>query len=454
MADVGDVLGNKYRLDRLLGEGGMGAVFASENLNTGRRVAVKVLRGEWTEHTKAVKRFIREARATTAVPHPNVVEVLDLDTDPEKRVVYIVQEFLVGQTLEERLADAPDRRLSPREAVALLLPVMEAVEAAHARGIVHRDLKPANLFLVRGRDNAVVPKVIDFGIAKDLESVSASHATREGTVIGTPAYMSPEQIVGRADVDARTDVWSLGVVLYEMLSGRLPFEADHPNQLMAMVLYESPPSLHEVCPDVPRALSAIVHRALATDRDQRFPTVRDLRTALLGYASDAPDVPDALGFADTRSFRPTPTLAAPPTPAGGAPTLAAPTPPPPSAVPTHHISSRPTDALLLAPRRSRRAVIAGTALLVTAAAVAGLLARRGPAPATTARVEAPATPLPTPLPSPSERAQAPAAQGFPSPPPPALSPPATVTAPGRHRPRRARTPGVDTSLPRLRADEM
>ena len=241
MTAVGETLGGKYRFERLLGEGGMGAVYAAENLNTGRRVAVKVLRGEWTQQPEVVQRFLREARATTTIAHPNVVEVLDLDVDRERGIPYIVQEFLEGETLEAHLASRPGRRVNPAEALTILLPVMGALVAAHGRGIVHRDIKPANLFLSRSRSGAVVPKVIDFGIAKDVEAApGSSHRTQAGAAIGTPAYMSPEQVSGLTDIDAQTDVWSLGIVLYEMLTGRRPFESANVNVLMAKILYEVP----------------------------------------------------------------------------------------------------------------------------------------------------------------------------------------------------------------------
>ncbi len=166
MAQVGDIVGGKYRLDRQLGEGGMGTVFEAENLNTGRRVAVKVLHGEWVTRPEVTRRFMHEARATTAIAHPNIVEVFDLDTDAAQGVVYIVQELLAGETLEAHLAAQPERRLSAAAALEVLLPVMSALVAAHARGMVHRDIKPANILLVRGRTGELVPKVIDFGIAK------------------------------------------------------------------------------------------------------------------------------------------------------------------------------------------------------------------------------------------------------------------------------------------------
>jgi serine/threonine protein kinase len=284
----GDVLANKYRLDRLLGEGGMGAVFAAENLNTGRRVAVKVLHTSLMTNPEAGARFVREARATTSIAHPNIVEVLDLDSDPARQIVYIVQEFLEGQTLEAALDARPGHRLSPEEAFFVLVPVMEALVAAHARGIVHRDIKPGNLFLARKPNGETVPKIIDFGIAKDVAQASSMNQTREGTMIGTPAYMSPEQVAGRADVDVQTDVWAMGVVLYETLSGRLPYEAENSNLLMGKILYEAPTPLASYAPDVPPDLAAVVTTALQRERRLRFRTMSDMLAALRAHTSFTP----------------------------------------------------------------------------------------------------------------------------------------------------------------------
>jgi serine/threonine-protein kinase len=286
MVASGTVLGKKYRLDLLLGEGGMGAVFSAENLNTGRRVAVKVLRGEWTNHAEARHRFIREARATTAIAHPNIVEVLDLDTDTECGVVYIVQEFLEGETLDARIARSPQRTLSPLETISIMTPIMEALAVAHEQGIVHRDLKPANLFLSRTRSGLLVPKVIDFGIAKDVASTGRANHTQEGAALGTPAYMSREQVSGSTDIDHRSDIWSLGVVLFELLSGRLPYEANHPNVLMGKILYEPPSPLSTFSPNLPVPLLRVVGRALQVDRQHRFPSVRAMLDELRVLSSD------------------------------------------------------------------------------------------------------------------------------------------------------------------------
>ncbi len=188
-----------------------------------------------------MQRFLREARAATKICHPNVVDVLDLDVDRATGVPYIVQEFLAGESLEAYVDAHADKRLPVDEVLRILTPVMHALAAAHGLGIVHRDLKPANLLLSFDRAGAPTPKVIDFGIAKLMESHSENlRQTATGTLVGTPSYMSPEQAAGVADLDARTDVWSLGVVFYELLTGALPYEASNYNLLVAKIVYEEP----------------------------------------------------------------------------------------------------------------------------------------------------------------------------------------------------------------------
>ncbi len=292
MTAAGDILGGKYQLLRLLGEGGMGQVFEAINQNTDRRVAIKTLHPEWTREPAVVQRFLREARAATKINHPNVVDVLDLDTDAATGAPYIVQEFLAGESLESHLAARPDKRLPVADALRILVPVMEALVAAHKLGIVHRDLKPANLFLSIDRGATPTPKVIDFGIAKLMETkADAVRQTAAGTLVGTPSYMSPEQAAGAADIDARTDVWSLGVVLYELLSGALPYDAPNYNLLVAKIVYEAPVPVLQQAPSLPRDVAAIVDRALLKDRDARYPSMQAMLDATLACAAWAATSP-------------------------------------------------------------------------------------------------------------------------------------------------------------------
>ena len=383
MTAAGDILGGKYKLLRLLGEGGVGQVFEAINQNTERRVAIKTLHTQWTNDSSVVQRFLREARAATRISHPNVVDVLDLDVDRATGAPYIVQEFLAGESLEAHLEARPGRRLPVDEALRILVPVMEALVAAHALGIVHRDIKPANHLLPVDRAGAPTVKVIDFGIAKLMESQPDSlRQTATGTLVGTPSYMSPEQAAGVDDLDARTDVWSLGVVLYELLTGALPYEASNYNLLVAKIVYEEPVPLFTRAPSLPRDLVAVVTGALQKNRDARFPTMQ----ALL----------DATVACDHSSTITQPRLSAPPGPAM----------PPTPAV---HVA-QPTLAGWSAepaatPRRTTTTIAALSVLAAVLVFTAGFLMFR-PAPvvtvlaAPTPRIVAPPPPPPPPTPTP------------------------------------------------------
>ena len=220
---LGTTLAEKYRIDRIVGRGGMGVVFSATHLWTGRPVAVKLLLPGLADDAGLVKRFLREARAAAGLRHPNVVDVLDMGSEPDG-TVYLVLEMLVGESLDAVLER--HGRLTLRELAAWVVPVCDAVGAAHGQGIVHRDLKPENIFLHRPAEGVTLPKLLDFGIAKVL-GTGTSKQTAVGSVIGTLHYMSPEQAEGRADVGPRSDVWALGVVLYECLTGRMPFDGSN-----------------------------------------------------------------------------------------------------------------------------------------------------------------------------------------------------------------------------------
>jgi serine/threonine protein kinase/actin-like ATPase involved in cell morphogenesis len=274
----------KYALLRTLGEGGMGSVFEGENAWTGRRVAIKVLRPDLLSSPDIVARFVQEGRATSRVVHPNIVQILDMGQEQATGALYIVQEFLVGIDLKTRLERG---RLTLREALDVLLPVMGALAMAHARGIVHRDVKPGNIVETRDAAGAsVVPKLIDFGIAKILSTPSGERPipvthTFSGSLVGTPAYMSPEQITGDRTIDGQADVWSLGAVLYEALSGERAFRAGAFSDLARRILTERPIPLAAVAPGVPKEIGEVVHRALEPDRSQRHASMRAMIDALL-----------------------------------------------------------------------------------------------------------------------------------------------------------------------------
>ena len=275
---VGEVLGGKYRVVRLLGEGGMGAVYEAENTWTTRRVAIKLLRAQFAGDRSVVERFRVEAVAATKLSHPHIVDVLDMGQDDATGALFLVQEFLEGRDLRAHLDAAG--RLPVAEAVDLLVPIVAALVTAHEAGILHRDLKPENIFLVRTPGGDLTPKLIDFGLAR-IESDSPTRMTRTGSIMGTPYYMSPEQARGDKSVDGRADVWAIATVLYELLAGRPPFDAPTYNLLIYRILSETPPRVEVAAPEVPRALGDVIRHALTPDLDARTPDMRAFLEELL-----------------------------------------------------------------------------------------------------------------------------------------------------------------------------
>ena len=280
------VIGQRYRVVRLLGSGGMGSVYEAENTWTGRRVAIKTMRAEVASSQIHLQRFMQEARAASQLRHPNIVDVLDMGEDPALGTLFIVQELLSGRDLRAHLEAVG--RLAPSEALALLLPVLDALAVAHKAGVVHRDLKPDNIFLC-DTPYGVVPKVIDFGIAKVVgEDGSSLQKTSTGLVMGTPYYMSPEQARGDNNLGSSADVWSMGVVLYQSLSGERPYSAPNPNLLLAKIIYEEPTPLALVCPELPASLIEAVNRALRKDPTQRYANMEEFAGALRRHETSAP----------------------------------------------------------------------------------------------------------------------------------------------------------------------
>jgi len=287
---VGRTVDRKYRLLRYLGAGGMGTVYEAAHRETGRRVAVKLLHGHPLLHGPgALTRFRREARAIGAVDSPHVVTVLDAGEDEKTGDRYLVMELLHGEDLQSLL----DREgpLPPEVALRLAGQALVGLERAHAAGIVHRDIKPANLFLVRGEGGTVTVKLLDFGIAKVAAdapfAVSASGAGLAGTagLLGSPLYMSPEQVQSSGDVDARTDLWSLGSVLYYALAGRPPFAGiTTVGRLLLAICGSAAPPLEQIAPWVPAEVTAVVARALTIDRELRHPSAAAMLEALQGLS--------------------------------------------------------------------------------------------------------------------------------------------------------------------------
>ncbi|HUT79371.1 MAG TPA: serine/threonine-protein kinase [Polyangia bacterium] len=270
----GQVLDGRYRVERLLGEGGMGAVYEGRHVLVGKRVAIKLLHAEYATSEEVLKRFYREAQSAAAIGHKNIIDIYDVGVTSNNEP-YIAMEYLEGEDLESLLER--EKKVSVEAACGILEPALLALEAAHAKGIVHRDLKPANIFLLRSEDSSPVVKLIDFGISK-VTGTGGTKLTQTGSLLGTPAYMSPEQARGDADVDHRSDIYSMGVILFQMLTGELPFQGAHYNELLINVLTSEPRSMRELEPSIPAEVEALVYRELSKDRRARSSSAR----ALLG----------------------------------------------------------------------------------------------------------------------------------------------------------------------------
>ncbi|HXX69017.1 MAG TPA: protein kinase [Polyangiaceae bacterium] len=275
----GTVVSDKYRLLRPLGKGGMGLVFEAEHLRLGQRVAIKFLRPDLVALPDACSRFEREARASARLRGPHVVQVLDVDTDRDG-LPYIVMERVTGRDLEAELRARG--RLPIAEAVDCVLQACAALTEAHSAGIVHRDLKPSNLFLADECGTRVL-KVLDFGISKISHEPETS-VTSAAITLGTPLYMSPEQVRSSKDVDERSDIWSLGVILYELLAGSPPFSGSTTAAIAAIVA-DAVPSLGKLRPEIPMQLDRVIARALAKSPSDRYPSAEMLAAALLPFAS-------------------------------------------------------------------------------------------------------------------------------------------------------------------------
>jgi len=290
---VGQVLGGKFRVIRLLGEGGMGAVYEGEQpLGTvKRKVAVKTLHPHLSRDSKIQARFEREVATISELEHPNTIQVYDFGSTPEG-ILYFVMEFLHGGSVADRLA--AEGAMAPRRACHILEQVCGSLEEAHGRGIVHRDLKPDNVVLVERAGQKDFVKVLDFGIAKRTTAPDEgeSRLTQQGMVVGTPPYMSPEQFAGRS-VDARSDIYSLGVMAYEMLTGKLPFKANTAWEWAAQHLTAPPIPIESLAEGqrVPQSMREAIRRALAKSPDERFQTVRSFMEGFSG-AGAGPDVAD------------------------------------------------------------------------------------------------------------------------------------------------------------------
>jgi serine/threonine-protein kinase len=274
----GDILADKFRIEQVLGVGGMGVVLAARHIELDDRVAIKFLLPALAKSPEIVARFLREAKAARKIKSEHVARVTDVGTDPHSGAPYMVMELLEGRDLaallEARGALAPD------EATEYLLQACEALAEAHAAGIVHRDLKPANLFLTSRADGSPCVKVLDFGISKMASGAAGGAMTKTQGLMGSPLYMSPEQLATPKDVDHRSDIWALGVILFELLAARPPFEGEELMQIITQIVHGQHTSLAAVRPGVPQEAVAAIDRCLQKDRAARFANVGELAVAL------------------------------------------------------------------------------------------------------------------------------------------------------------------------------
>ena len=373
---IGAVIASKYRIERLIGRGGMGVVMLARHLRLDEDVALKFLSPQAMKKPDVVARFEREARALVRLKNEHVTRVLDVEITDDG-APFIVMEFLEGQTLAGLVRGGAALPLDL--AVEYMLQTCEAVAEAHALGIVHRDLKPGNLFLTTGADGSPVVKVLDFGVSKlgalDKDS-GAEIETLPDAVVGSPPYMSPEQLRSSKDVDARTDIWSLGVVLFEITTGRMPFAADNLHEHYTKLMLEAPPLPTEVRTDLPAALDAITAKCLAREPRERYANVGELAADLAKLA--------AHDESRVRAERAARTLAVSRAQRTSRPSL----PPAPSGGSAISIAS----TRLTAPRRTKRASraiwIAGAAVAITGATFVAVRARPPAAEATSATTPA------------------------------------------------------------------
>ncbi|HEX2659457.1 MAG TPA: serine/threonine-protein kinase [Polyangia bacterium] len=359
MTLVGQTIGN-YKVVQQIGEGGMGVVYLAEHPVIGRKVAIKLLHHNFARDTETVARFFNEARAIHMIAHPNIVEILDFGQTSDGQP-YFIMEFLSGQSLADRVAAGP---MPPADAVAIVSQICDALQAAHNKNVIHRDLKPHNVYLVGAMTKPTV-KILDFGVAKlttgwnSADSGGQSVKTRTGSLMGTPLYMSPEQCRGSGKLDHRTDIYSLAVILFEMISGHPPFMAEGIGELFAKHMLEPAPSLAEAVPNTPPAVARAVARALAKDLEHRFESMNAFRDALNGKLDVA--APPVSGAAKARVATVQATLS-------GTQSIVASRRSVEDVTTLSSAASELGDDALAVPQRSRKGIVIGLAL---AAAVAG-----------------------------------------------------------------------------------
>jgi serine/threonine-protein kinase len=308
----GKLIAGKYRLERPLGKGAMGSVWLAEHQSLHTHVAIKLIHFEAAQNALARTRFDREAQLSARIRSAHVVKVLDHGTTDEG-LPYIVMECLTGESLRERLRAR--KRLTPVETAKVVSHVCRALSRAHEAGLVHRDIKPENIFVAREDDEEII-KILDFGVAKatDALAIAGMDPTRTGTLLGTPYYMSPEQARGLKSIDSRSDLWSVGVLVFECLTGRRPFTAPALGPLIAKIVSGPPPSVLEMAPDaqIPAEVEAWMQKALSIDPDARFASAKQLSEAFMVAAG-------AVDTIERKSASSLPDIVVPPAPPSAAP---------------------------------------------------------------------------------------------------------------------------------------
>ncbi len=271
------IIENKYRITRVIGTGGMGTVYEAAVLASGHTVAIKVLHEKYCHVPEVVSRFHREARLATAIGHDNICEVIDLGTLPSD-LPFLVMPLLRGRPLSSWLK-SDEAPLLPSQISSIICQTLSALMAAHKAGIVHRDLKPDNIFVNSNSDGDVFVKLLDFGISKLVSNETGSVYTKEGTVIGTPAYMAPEQAKGAKEIDHRIDIYAMGVILYEVLTGRRPYSGSSTNELVFKIIGEPFLAPRRINPQISLPMEQVILQAMAKDPAQRFSSAQAMKQA-------------------------------------------------------------------------------------------------------------------------------------------------------------------------------
>ena len=289
---IGTVLSGKYKIESFVQKGAMGAVYLGHHLDLGREVAVKIFHPHLVENEILTKRFLNEARGTSKLNHRNIVDIIDVGAD-EEGTPFFVMEYLVGEALKDRIKRRGNK-LTVKESTDLIIQVLTGLDVAHSRNIIHRDIKPGNIFIAKEADDSEIVKILDFGIAKfhDIEVKGDGELTTDGSILGTPSYMSPEQTMGKKDeIDRRTDIYSCGLVLYRCLTGLIPFRAEERYQFIQNIIHMPAPRPSSIARDVPAGLDRVVLKALEKKKNRRYEDCKSFIRAIDAFYAEEGSLP-------------------------------------------------------------------------------------------------------------------------------------------------------------------